>query len=115
MHPHGEIAARAAIAAYSQGKFWEMHRQLFANGEHLDQNALDAYAKTLGLDVDRFREDMQSPATSARIDADRKLADTLGVKGTPTLYINGREYDMKLDMSDWIDAEIAAKQKVEPR
>jgi protein-disulfide isomerase len=114
MHPHGEIAARAAIAAHAQGKFWEMHHQLFANGEHLDPTDLDEYAKAIGLDVDRFRRDMQSPATSARIDADRKLADTLGVKGTPTLYIDGREYDTKLDMSDWVDAEIAARQTAEP-
>ncbi len=114
MHPHGEIAARAAIAAYAQGKFWEMHHQLFANGERLDPTDLDEYAKAIGLDVGRFRQDMQSPATSARIDADRKLADALGVKGTPTLYIDGREYDTKLDMSDWIDAEIAARQTAEP-
>jgi protein-disulfide isomerase len=111
MHPHGEQAARAGIAAQAQGKFWEMHRQLFANGTHLEDTDLEAYAKGLGLDVTRFKADLQSPATKARIDADRKLADDLGVKGTPTLFIDGREYDSKVDLGEWLDAEIA---KVSP-
>ena len=108
MHPHGEIAARAAIAAQAQGKFWEMHDKLFANGEHLDDAAILAYAKAIGLDLDRFRADLQSPATKARLDADRKLGDALNVKGTPTIFINGREYDSKVDIEEWVDGEIAA-------
>jgi protein-disulfide isomerase len=109
MHPHSEIAARAAIAAQMQGKFWEMHHLLFANGQHLEQADLEKYAASVGLDVDRFRADMQSPAAKARIDADRKLADDLKVHGTPTLYIDGREYDSKVDISEWLDQEIAAR------
>ncbi|MGH7270539.1 MAG: DsbA family protein [Polyangiaceae bacterium] len=108
MHPHGEIAARAAIAADAQGKFWEMDRLLFAGGDHLESADLEAYAHTLGLDIARFRADMRSPATQARLDTDHKLADALGVKGTPTLYINGREYDANIDINDWVDGEIAA-------
>jgi protein-disulfide isomerase len=108
MHPHGESAARAAIAAQAQGKFWEMHDKLFANGEHLDDADILAYAKAVGLDLDRFRSDLQSPATKARLDADRKLGDALKVKGTPTIFINGREYDPKIDIAEWVDGEIAA-------
>ena len=108
MHPHGEIAARAAIAAQAQGKFWEMERQLFANGTHLEDADLLGYATAIGLDVERFRADLRSPGTGARLDADRKLADELGVKGTPALYINGREYDSKVDLTEWVDGEIAA-------
>jgi protein-disulfide isomerase len=111
MHPHGEAAARAAIAAQAQGKFWEMDRQLFASGTRLEASDLEGYARDLGLDVDRFRADMTSPATTARIEADRKLADAMGVRGTPTLYINGREFDMKLDLAEWVDAEAAAAAK----
>jgi protein-disulfide isomerase len=107
MHTHGEPAARAAIAAQVQGKFWEMHHQLFANGAHLEESDLQAYAKAIGLDLERFRSDMQSGATKARIDADRKLADALGVTGTPTIFINGRQYDGKLDIDEWVDGEIA--------
>jgi predicted DsbA family dithiol-disulfide isomerase len=108
MHPHGESAARAAIAAQAQGKFWEMHDKLFANGEHLDDAAILAYAAAIGLDLDRFRADLQSPATKARLDADRKLGDALKVKGTPTIFINGREYDTKINIEEWVDGEIAA-------
>jgi protein-disulfide isomerase len=111
MHPHGEVAARAAIAAQDQGKFWEMHHQLFTNAAHLEDADLDSYAKAIGLDVTRFHADMQAPATKARLDADRKLADSLGVKGTPTLYINGREYDGKADLDDWVETEIARASK----
>jgi protein-disulfide isomerase len=108
MHPHGEIAARAGIAAQAQGKFWEMHQRLFAAGTHLDESDLDGYAKGVGLDIDRFHADMQAPATRQRLDEDRKLADELGVRGTPTLFIDGRLYDSRDDLEAWIDAEIAA-------
>jgi protein-disulfide isomerase len=109
MHPHGESAARAAIAAQLQGKFWEMHHQLFANGQHLEPADLDGYAKVIGLNVDRFRADLASPAVTARLEADRKLADRLGVKGTPSIYIDGRPYDARgTDMEDWVESDIAA-------
>jgi protein-disulfide isomerase len=109
MHHHGEIAARAAIAADMQGKFWEMNEKLFANGQHLEGSDLDAYARAIGLEIGRFHADMEGDAAKARIDADRQLADTLGVKGTPTLFIDGREYDTKVDIDDWIDGELAQR------
>jgi protein-disulfide isomerase len=109
MHPHGEIAARAAIAADQQGKFWEMNRRLFGAGTRLDEKDLDGYANELGMNLDRFHADMHSRAANERLDADRKLADQLGVKGTPTLYVNGREYEAKVDLEEWVDSEIAAK------
>jgi protein-disulfide isomerase len=110
MHPHGESSARAAAAAALQGKFWEMHRALFANGQHLDQNEVDGYARAAGLDVERLHADMTSQAVNDRLAADKKLGDELGVKGTPTVYIDGREFDgSKGDLGDWLDQEIAAR------
>jgi len=114
MHPHGEIAARAGIAALMQGRFWEMQRQLFANGQHLEESDLVGYAKAIGLDADRFRADMASDSARTRIEADRKLADSLGVKGTPTLFIDGHEYgfrgsDLGADLGQYVDAEAAAR------
>jgi protein-disulfide isomerase len=109
MHPHGEAAARAAIAAQAQGRFWVMHHLLFTNGQHLEPSDIDGYAQSIGLDMDRFHADEQSPATKARLDADRKLADDLHVKGTPTIFIDGREFEPRgQDLGDWLDQEIAA-------
>jgi len=107
-HPHGEISARAAIAAMNQGKFWEMHDKLFANRDHLEQTDLDLYAKELGLDLAKFHKDAESQATTDVIAADRKQADALAVQGTPTIYINGREFDIRQDLDEWIGQELGA-------
>jgi len=105
-HPHGEIAARAAIAAMNQGKFWEMHHKLFTNQQHLEQADLEKYAKEIALDVGKFKADMQAPATKERIEKDKKLADALNVQGTPTIYINGREFDPTQEIEDWVALEL---------
>jgi len=107
-HPHGEIAARAGFAAWQQGKFWEMNHKMFANREHLEQSDLDSYARELGLNMDKFKTDAQSQAATDRIAADKKLADSLDVKGTPTIYINGRDYDPHQDLKEWITLELAS-------
>lgn len=104
--PHSELAARAAIAAWRQGKFWEMHRLIFANQSQLDQERLDAIAKQIGLDVSRMHADMQSNETTERIARDRKLGEELKIEGTPTLFINGRQFDGRQDLRDWIALEI---------
>lgn len=107
IHPHGEIAARAAIAAQAQGRFWEMHDVLFANGQHLERADLDNYARGLQLDMDRFQADFDSPATTERLRQDRALADALNVRGTPTLYVNGRQYDGRGGtLDEWIVSEL---------
>ncbi len=107
-HVHAEPAARAAIAALNQGKFWEMHAKIYANQQHLEQGDLDLYARDLGLDLGKFKADMIAPATKDRLDRDRKQADALEVKGTPTIYINGREYDMKTELHEWFGQELAS-------
>lgn len=107
-HVHAEPAARAAIAAMNQGKFWEMHAKLYANQQHLEQGDLDLYAKDIGLDIAKFKADMIAPATKDRLDRDRKAADSLEVKGTPTIFINGREYDMKTELGEWFGQELAS-------
>jgi hypothetical protein len=105
-HPHGESAARAAIAAGNQGKFWEMHDTLFANRDHLEGADIDSYAKGLGLDVAKLHVDMQSAATTDRIERDKKLGESLGVEGTPTIFLNGRAFDPHQDLDDWINLEL---------
>lgn len=116
--PNSENAARAAIAAGKQGKFWEMHHLIFANQENLSMQGLDGIAKQLGLDVTRLHADMQAPETADRIARDRKVADDLLVSGTPTLFINGRQYDGSQDLNDWLNLELSlmnGKQPAEPK
>jgi protein-disulfide isomerase len=107
-HPHGESAARAAIAAGNQGKFWEMHDMLFANRDHLEAADIDGYAKSLGMDVSKMHTDMQSQATTDRIDRDKKLGESVGVQGTPSIFVNGREFDPRQDIEEWLSFEGAA-------
>ena len=106
-HPHADPAARAAIAAMNQQKFWEMHHALFVNQRHLEQTDLDSYAKELGIEVSRFHADMQAAATADRIAKDRKLGEDLQIGGTPTIFINGRLFDGHQDLNDWIALELA--------
>lgn len=117
-HPHGEIAARAAVAAMNQGKFWEMHNLLFDNQERLEQADLERYAKQLNLDMVKFKADFTSKETGERIERDKKQGDEIGLEGTPLLYINGREVELKHlgnkpyeDLEAWIklDIELAGK------
>jgi protein-disulfide isomerase len=104
--PHSDLAARAAIAAWRQGKFWEMHHAIFANQQHLSQQELDSLAKEIGVDVSRMHADMQSQETTDRIAKDRKLGEDLKIEGTPTIWINGRQFDGHQDMNEWINLEL---------
>jgi protein-disulfide isomerase len=91
-HLHAMAAARAAVAAANQGKFWEMHDLLFENQSALEPEDLERYAEELGLDVERFRADLVSDATQRRIDADKAAGHEIGVTGTPTILVNGRRF-----------------------
>jgi protein-disulfide isomerase len=82
-------SARAALAAHEQGKFWEFHDRLFAETK-LSKEAIYRIAQDLKLDIPRFEKDMASPKTQAQINKDLTDAQTAGVTGTPTAYINGR-------------------------
>jgi protein-disulfide isomerase len=90
MHPNAPGAARAALAAGEQGKFWEYHDALFAHQSALDPASLDRYATDLGLDLARFHRVMASSAVDATLAADAAEAARLGVAGTPTSFVNGR-------------------------
>lgn len=111
-HPHGEIAARAAVAAMNQGKFWEMHHQIFEHQDRLEQADLEGYAKDIGLDLPQFKKDLTSEETTQRILKDKKQADELGLGGTPFVFINGREVDLKHltnpyeDLEDWVKVDL---------
>jgi protein-disulfide isomerase len=90
IHPDAPAAHAAAEAAGRQGKFWEMHDKIFANQRELTPEKFKQYAAELNLDVARFEKDSADPAIKARIDADLKEAEKLGVAGTPAFFINGK-------------------------
>jgi protein-disulfide isomerase len=90
-HERAVPAALAAEAAREQGRFWPMHDQLFAQQAALGPADLERHARGVGLDAARFAARLADPALKARVDADVKLGDNLGVRGTPTFFINGRK------------------------
>jgi protein-disulfide isomerase len=96
MHKYAFLAARAAEAAGQQGKFWGMHDLIYDNQKEWSEAMeprvqFESYATRLGLDVQRFKSDMERQDLAERIKADMLRGNSLGVKGTPTVYLNGRE------------------------
>jgi len=89
MHPHAFRAAQAAACAGDQSQFWEMHHLLFANQRDLGADRLPAYAAELGLDVDAFNKCLASGRHDGEIREDIRLAQSLGITGTPA-YLLGR-------------------------
>ena len=98
VHPHAALAAEAAEAAGSQGRFWEMHGLLFADQQHLKPADLIARAEVLQLDVERFADDLRTNAHGAKVRSDFLSGVHSGVNGTPTFFINGRRHDGPADL-----------------
>jgi predicted DsbA family dithiol-disulfide isomerase len=88
-HRYADLAARAGVAAHNQGKFWMMHDQLFANSRNLGSAKILGIAQQIGLNMTRFRTDLNSAATIAKVEADKTEAARLGIRGTPNFVING--------------------------
>jgi Na+/H+ antiporter NhaA/protein-disulfide isomerase len=98
VHPLAQVAAEAAEAAGAQGRFWEMHDTLLTHQDELRPMDLGRYAQELGLDLERFREEVHGRAHAPRIARDVSSADESGVSGTPTFFINGRRHQGAYDM-----------------
>ncbi len=107
MHNMAEPAALAAIAAQNQGKFWQMHDALFAS-KPLTREKIDQAAQQIGLDMARFRKDMNSPETRQKLARDMMDARKAEVSGTPTLFINGRRVTNRSEQAiqQMIDQEL---------
>ena len=86
----GTLAARASNAAGEQGMFWAMHDRIFAAGGIATRSQLEGFAVEMGLDMARFRRDLDSPAISSQVRADSIVARRLGVLSTPVFFVNGR-------------------------
>jgi len=108
VHANAQLAAEAAEAAARQDAFWEMHDLLFKHQDALRPRDLISYARELGLDFERFTDDLREHAGSARVAEDVDSADLSGVSGTPTFFINGRRHYGAYDIAALSQAVRAA-------
>ena len=108
VHPRAQLAAEAAEAAADQGVFWEMHDLLLDHQDALRPSDLTTYAELLGLDVERFTDDLREHAGAARVAEDVDGADLSGVSGTPTFFVNGRRHHGAYDIATLSAAVRAA-------
>jgi protein-disulfide isomerase len=110
-HKSAQGAAEASLAAHSQGKFWEFHDKMFANQRALDRGSLEGYAKDVGLDVGKFKTELDSKQHESRVQADLKMGGEVAVQGTPTMFINGKRVPNPTDfgaVSKAIDAALGS-------
>lgn len=94
VHPRALAAAEAAEAAAAQGKFWEMHRELYTHPDKLDERHLRRHAKKIGLDLNRFDREISAGAYRSKILSDYNNSIVYGISGTPTTFINDELYAM---------------------
>jgi protein-disulfide isomerase len=90
-HDKAMDAALAMQAAHRQGKAWAMHDKMFEDQQALSRPDLENHAKAIGLDVARFKRDMDDPKLKEEVLADQKIANSVGASGTPTFFVNGRQ------------------------
>jgi protein-disulfide isomerase len=120
MHPHAREAAIASEAAHLQGKFWEMHDLLYEKQAQWSKSTdvpslFHSFAATLGLDVERFKKDMQSPEIAARVTADQEQGRARGVTSTPTIFVNDTALPSKSTNPPGVRAAIDAALKETPK
>jgi protein-disulfide isomerase len=89
-HKFAMPAAIAALAAERQGKFWEFHDLLFKDYNRLNEQKVKEIAQKLKLDMDKFDKDRKDPQIKAMINRDVAEGNRAGVRGTPTVFVNGR-------------------------
>ncbi len=110
-HKFADPSARAAMAAFKQGKFWEFHNELFG-AEQLSDDVISNAAVKLNLDIAQFNKDMNSPEVRQQINKDMLDAQKAGVTGTPTIFINGKRLKNRSPQGfqEMIDAELKTRQ-----
>jgi Na+/H+ antiporter NhaA len=108
VHTYAQTAAEAAEAAHAQGKFWEMHDRLLEHQDELGFPDLVKHAEAIGLDGERFRDELRRRVYAPRIAEDVASADASGVAGTPTFFINGRRHYGAYDLETLSETVKAA-------
>jgi Na+/H+ antiporter NhaA len=112
VHPHAQLAAQATEAAAAQSAFWPMHDRLLRHQDTLSFDDLIEHAAALGMDVDRFRDDLASGAHGTRVAQDVESADLSGVSGTPTFFINGQRHYEAYDIDTLTSAVTAERRRL---
>jgi protein-disulfide isomerase len=109
MHRHAEAAAIAGLAAERQGKFWPYHDLLFEHYNRLDPQKISELAERAGLDPVRFEKDRRDPQLQRQVAEDVRQGREIGVRGTPTIFINGRRVQERSaqEMTRMIEEELA--------
>ncbi len=115
VHPSAQLAAEASEAAAAQGRFWEMHDALLSHQGELKAVDLKRHAERLGLDVERFWEELRHREYAPRIDEDVTTADASGVAGTPTFFINGKRHHGSYDVAHLTAAVRGARGRAQLR
>jgi len=110
-HDRAQAAAQAALAAHAQNRFWEYHDLLFANQSALAAQDLESYAERLKLDVAKFREAAVDATVASLVTSDVALGDSVNVRGTPTVFVNGKRLTNGVDydaVSAVVDEALSA-------
>jgi protein-disulfide isomerase len=113
MHSFAKAAALAALAAHTQGKFFEYHQKLFANYAGLNDTKLQELAMEISLDKEKFNKDMTSPTLLAVIERDLNEGRKMGVRGIPAIFVNGKSLEDRSlrGFQSMIDGELGKKDR----
>jgi len=112
-HKFAMNAARAALAAHQQDKFWDYHQKLFENCRQINAATFTALATDLGLDLERFNKDIHDPSIQRLIYRDFKEGQAAGIRGIPAVFINGKllKNTSLPGFQQMIDAELQKRKK----
>jgi len=110
-HKFAKKAAQAALAANEQEKFWEFHNMLFENYKAINDAKIQEIATELGIDMEKFSKDMNSQAVKGLIERDIRNARKIGIRGIPSVFINGKVLKNRSlkGFQQVIDAELKKK------
>ena len=97
-HAQAGLAAEASLVAQAQGKFWQLHDKMYANFRSINRERILVWATEVGLDMNRFRAELDSPKYKARVHAEEQEGEVVGVEGTPQFYINGKKFNAVLEL-----------------
>ncbi len=109
-HEFAQRAAEASLVAHAQGKFWDYYKELFENQQNLKPEDLEKYAAVVGLDIAAFKTALDEQTYKSAVQTDVTDGNIVGVRGTPTFFINGTLYTGRYSVNEFqavIDAELA--------